>query len=162
VIQTYAVRLFELIRHLPEPVALSGSNPLVHGIQLDSRKVSQGDMFVALEGGALDGHRFIPDAVARGAVAVAGTLPQPPDTDGALYPGADGRAALACLSAALYGFPARQMTMIGVTGTDGKTTTANLIYQILQAAGIQAGMISTVNALIGAEAIDTGFHVTTP
>ena len=54
------------------------------------------------------------------------------------------------------------MTVIGVTGTDGKTTTSNLIYQILKAAGMQAGMISTVNAVIGDEVIDTGFHVTTP
>ena len=54
------------------------------------------------------------------------------------------------------------MTVIGVTGTDGKTTTSNLIYQILLRAGIPAGIISTVNAMIGNEAYDTGFHVTTP
>ena len=52
--------------------------------------------------------------------------------------------------------------MIGVTGTDGKTTTTNLIYQILQTAKLKAGMISTVNAVIGDEVLDTGFHVTTP
>jgi len=52
--------------------------------------------------------------------------------------------------------------MIGVTGTDGKTTTSNLIYEILKAAGLKAGLISTVNAVIGDEVIDTGFHVTTP
>lgn len=74
----------------------------------------------------------------------------------------DARLALAYLSAALYRFPARSMTMIGVTGTDGKTTTTNLIYHILLAAGLKAGMISTVNAVIGDQVLDTGFHVTTP
>ncbi len=117
---------------------------------------------MALEGGSLDGHRFIPDALQRGAAAVVGTQPGPIESSVPYIQVRDGRQALAVLSAALFGFPARRMTMIGVTGTDGKTTTANLIYQILGSAGIRAGMISTVNALIGNEAIDTGFHVTTP
>ena len=160
--QSFAIRLAELVRHLPEPVAPPGSNPLVAGIQLDSRKVGPGDLFVAMAGASQDGHRFIPAAVERGAVAVVGTRPQPPEIGVPYLRVADGRQALAILSAALYRFPARQMTLIGVTGTDGKTTTANLVHQVLQAAGIPAGMISTVNALIGDEAIDTGFHVTTP
>jgi UDP-N-acetylmuramoyl-L-alanyl-D-glutamate--2,6-diaminopimelate ligase len=75
---------------------------------------------------------------------------------------ADGRRALAVLSAALYGFPAHQLTVLGVTGTDGKTTTATLIYNILLAAGFKAGLVSTVSAYIGSQVLDTGFHVTTP
>ncbi len=74
----------------------------------------------------------------------------------------DGRSALAWLHAAWYGHPSRSMTVIGVTGTDGKTTTCNLIYSILKAAGIRAGMISTVNAVIGDEIYETGLHTTTP
>ena len=72
------------------------------------------------------------------------------------------RKALTWLAAAFYGNPGRKLTVIGVTGTDGKTTTCNLLYQILLAAGIKTGLISTVNAVIGDEVLDTGFHVTTP
>ncbi len=74
----------------------------------------------------------------------------------------DARLALAYLSARQHRYPARRMTMIGVTGTDGKTTTTNLIYHILRAAGIRAGMVSTVNAVLGQRETDTGLHVTTP
>ncbi|MCX6070995.1 MAG: UDP-N-acetylmuramoyl-L-alanyl-D-glutamate--2,6-diaminopimelate ligase, partial [Chloroflexi bacterium] len=74
----------------------------------------------------------------------------------------DARWTLAHLAAAWHGYPARQLIMIGVTGTDGKTTTSNLIHSILQAAGLRAGLISTVNAVIGDKVLDTGFHVTTP
>ncbi|GAB4492664.1 MAG: UDP-N-acetylmuramoyl-L-alanyl-D-glutamate--2,6-diaminopimelate ligase [Anaerolineales bacterium] len=74
----------------------------------------------------------------------------------------DSRQAVTHLAAAFYGYPGKKLTVIGVTGTDGKTTTSNLLYQILLAAGHKAGMISTVNAVIGNEVLDTGFHVTTP
>lgn len=155
--------LAELLAQTPvKIIAGQGlSGVWINGMAFDSRLVEAGNLFVALVGGNSDGHRFIDDAVKRGAVAVLGmqagvccSVPylQVEDT----------RAALAYLSAALQGFPARKLTVIGVTGTDGKTTTSNLIYQILVAAGLRAGMISTVNAVIGDQVVDTGFHVTTP
>ncbi len=131
------------------------------GIQSDSRKVKKGDLFIALEGGSTDGHEFIHSAIDNGAGAIVGRkeLDQP----GVIYiKNENPRKTLAYLAAALNGNPARCLTMIGVTGTDGKTTTVNLIFKILLACGIKAGMISTVNAVIGSEVIDTGFHVTTP
>ena len=133
----------------------------IETITADSRQVKPGSLFVAVKGATVDGHRFIPDVIARGAVAVVGTqpnlaLPVP------YIQVADSRLTLAHLAAAFYGYPARKMTMIGITGTDGKTTTTNLLYQILLAAGLRTGMISTVNAVIGAQVLDTGFHVTTP
>src|SRR5690606_3623709 len=64
--------------------------------------------------------------------------------------------------AAYHGFPSRRLVMIGVTGTDGKTTTTSLVYSVLVAAGIRAGMITTINAVLGDESLDTGLHVTTP
>ncbi|HTP03137.1 MAG TPA: UDP-N-acetylmuramoyl-L-alanyl-D-glutamate--2,6-diaminopimelate ligase [Anaerolineales bacterium] len=131
------------------------------GITLDSRAVKPGYLFVAEKGAALDGHAFIPNAIRNGAVVVAGEK----DVPGLPVPYIrlqDSRAALTWLSAAFHGWPGRKLTIIGVTGTDGKTTTTNLIHQILRAAGIRAGMVSTVNAVIGNEVLDTGFHVTTP
>ncbi len=73
----------------------------------------------------------------------------------------DGREALAHLSAAWHGYPSRKLTVVGVTGTDGKTTTCNLIHSILTAAG-RAGLVTTVNAVIGELVMDTGLHTTTP
>lgn len=69
---------------------------------------------------------------------------------------------LAFLANVLYGFPTRKLKVIGVTGTDGKTTTTNMIYQILKSAGKKVSMISTINAVIGGKSYDTGFHVTSP
>jgi UDP-N-acetylmuramoyl-L-alanyl-D-glutamate--2,6-diaminopimelate ligase len=155
------IRFSELIHSLPEDVLPSAEDPLISGVVLDSRKVQPGFLFVACPGATTDGHRFVPDAIQRGACAVVGALP----LSGLSVPYvqvADSRRALAYLAAGLYGFPARKLTMIGVTGTDGKTTTSNLIFHILQAAGLRAGLISTVNAVIGEEVLDTGFHVTTP
>ena len=158
--------LSELIRHLPvPPLSRSGStDPEITGVVLDSRVAVPGSLFVALVGGSVDGHRYIPSAIQRGAAAAAGTRPASEFADLGVpyFQVADDRLSLAYLAAAFYGFPARQLTVIGVTGTDGKTTTSNLIYQIMQAAGIRTGMITTINAVIGDTALDTGFHVTTP
>jgi UDP-N-acetylmuramoyl-L-alanyl-D-glutamate--2,6-diaminopimelate ligase len=133
----------------------------VTGITADSRKVQPGYIFVAYQGGSFDGHAYIDGAVLQGAVAVVG-MREDVDCVVPYVRVADSRYAMAHLAAALHDFPARQMTVIGVTGTDGKTTTSNIIFQILKQAGIRAGMISTVNAVIGDEELDTGFHVTTP
>ncbi len=134
----------------------------IAGISSDSRKVEPGTVFVAVQGDNTDGHNLIKSAIERGAAVVIGEkdLPYNPTIPYVQVP--NSRQALAHLAAAFYGFPARKMTMIGVTGTDGKTTTCNLLYQILLAAGLKAGMITTVNAVVGDEVLDTGFHVTTP
>jgi UDP-N-acetylmuramoyl-L-alanyl-D-glutamate--2,6-diaminopimelate ligase len=132
----------------------------ITGLAVDSRQVQPGDLFFAVVQG-VDRYKYLDQVVARGAAAVVGErgdidLPIPH------IQVADIRAALAQASAAFHGYPARHLTMIGVTGTDGKTTTSNFIYQILQAAGHPTGMISTVNAQIADRVLDTGFHVTTP
>jgi UDP-N-acetylmuramoyl-L-alanyl-D-glutamate--2,6-diaminopimelate ligase len=134
---------------------------IVHNIVSDSRQVQPGSLFVALEGTSSDGHRFIPDAIQRGAVAIVGTKPLT-KLDVPYVQVQDSHEALAYLAAAYYLYPARKITVIGITGTEGKTTTANLIFQIMKEAGLQTGMISSVDAVIGEQVLDTGFHVTTP
>ncbi|MBE0632753.1 MAG: UDP-N-acetylmuramoyl-L-alanyl-D-glutamate--2,6-diaminopimelate ligase, partial [Burkholderia vietnamiensis] len=74
----------------------------------------------------------------------------------------DSRQALAFLASAWHGFPSHKLTMVGITGTDGKTTTSNILYSIFRAAGCRAGLITTVNAVIGDRVLDTGLHTTTP
>lgn len=133
----------------------------VQGIVSDSRQVQPGSIFVAIAGLTFDGHDYIFQAVQNGAIAVVGER-EDIEISIPYIQVVNSRKALATLSAAWYGFPARKMTIIGVTGTDGKTTTCNFIYHILKTAGYPVGMISTVSALIGEETIDTGFHVTTP
>ena len=156
--------LADLLAALPYPVPVPEEDVWVTGIASDSREVRRGDLFVAIPGVAVDGHRFIPAAVVRGAAAVVGTRPPSEFADLAVpYTQVrDAREALAYLVARFYGNPAHRLTVIGVTGTDGKTTTVNLIYQIMRAAGLPAGMISTVNAIVGERVLDTGFHTTTP
>ncbi|MFN3706258.1 MAG: Mur ligase family protein, partial [Thermoflexales bacterium] len=133
----------------------------IEGITADSRKVRPGWAFVAYRGVELDGHRFVSDALQRGAAAVISerqlsALP----VLSLVVP--NGRQAFAHLCSAWYGHPSRALTLIGVTGTDGKTTTTNLLFHILKAAGLQTSMISTVNAVIGHLTLDTGLHTTTP
>jgi UDP-N-acetylmuramoyl-L-alanyl-D-glutamate--2,6-diaminopimelate ligase len=161
------VRLSHLIQAVPMMLGQVGCDVDVFGIATNSQQVEPGDLFVAVPGVYVDGHRFVTDAVNNGAVAVVGELP--PQALGDVPWGvftyvrvADARRALGWLCAAWHDFPSRKMTLVGVTGTDGKTTTVNLFYTILRAAGFNAGMISTVNAHIGAEEIDIGLHTTTP
>ena len=154
--------LQHIFAELPLPFCMVNiPNIPITGISIDSRAIKQGHLFVALKGSTVDGHDYIPKAIDNGAVAVVGDR----DFSGLSVPYIrleNPRRALTWIAAAFYNWPGRKLTVIGVTGTDGKTTTTNLIYQILLAAQIKAGMISTVNAVIGNEVLDTGFHVTTP
>jgi UDP-N-acetylmuramoyl-L-alanyl-D-glutamate--2,6-diaminopimelate ligase len=154
-------RLPELFLDIPDELETACPDLPISGITLDSRQVKRGYLFFALKGGNVDGHQFIGDAIRRGASAVVGSQPM----DGYSVPCLrvkNARRSLAWISSSFHDHPGRKLVVIGVTGTDGKTTTCNLIYQILLAAGKKAGMISTVNAVIGKEVLDTGFHVTTP
>jgi len=163
------MKLSQLVAALPAlDTPPSAIDPDITLITTDSRQVIPGALFVAYPGVAVDGHRFIADAIARGAAAIIGEreiaeINQQLALDDQQYLQVrNGREAFAWLNAAWYGFPARHLSMIGVTGTDGKTTTSNLIHAILTAAGIKAGLISTVNAVIGERVLDTGLHTTTP
>lgn len=133
----------------------------ITGLCLDSRKVAPGHMFIALKGAGFDGRDFIDAALAAGASAVLlegdGDSPQLPVpcvmVDSA-------RAAMAHVSNIFYGRPSEDLTVLGVTGTNGKTTTAYLIRAMLGAAGHSVGMIGTINYTIGGESVPAPF--TTP
>jgi UDP-N-acetylmuramoyl-L-alanyl-D-glutamate--2,6-diaminopimelate ligase len=155
-----AFSLSELISALPQKQVYGNKEGTVAAITCDSRRVTPGSLFVAYHGVDVDGHTFIPQAIASGAVAVVAEKKLESSVPLIVVP--SGREALAHLSAAWYGYPARRLTVIGVTGTDGKTTTSNLVHSILRAAGHRAGLITTVNAVIGERVIDTGLHTTTP
>jgi len=156
--------LAALPHHRPVNFDTAAADIEITHLTADSRQVQPGSLFVAYRGVNVDSHRFIPQAIAAGAAAIVSEIEPEPGSDTQpphlIVP--DGREALAWLAAAWHGFPARQLTMVGLTGTDGKTTATNFLYHMLTAAGRQPGMISTVNAVIGPQTLDTGLHTTTP
>lgn len=158
--------LQELLASLPADQILSTSGdlttPATVPVVESSRDIRPGGVFVARAGQSVDGHRFIPDAITAGAAAIVGEsalgdLPVP------YVRVKSGRQALGPLAAAWHDFPSRKLVIIGVTGTDGKTSTCHLLHSIMQrASGVKPGYISTLSADFGDEALATGLHVTTP
>jgi len=117
----------------------------VEGIAHDSRRVKPGDLFVALRGTKEDGHRFVPDALKAGASALLLEEPLPWAVPVPWVVVPDAREALALVAARFFGEPSRELTIIGITGTNGKTTTSYLLEAILKEAGAEVGVIGTVN-----------------
>jgi UDP-N-acetylmuramoyl-L-alanyl-D-glutamate--2,6-diaminopimelate ligase len=155
------------VRPVPLSEVISGGPRLaVTGVTLDSRSVRPGDLYVGLPGTSTHGARFARQAVAGGAVAVL------TDADGAVLAAdagvpvitvVDARASLAAVAAGVYGHPADRMTMFGVTGTTGKTSTTFLLASALEAAGRRVGTIGTVGFRLGDEALASSrTTVTTP
>lgn len=128
----------------------------VKDIIYDSRKITEGTMFVCMVGAVTDGHKYIPDAVSKGASVIvverceeAEQIPE--EITVIKVPSA--RRALALMSAAYFGYPAEKLTTIGLTGTKGKTTTTYIINDVLRQAGKKAGLIGTIAVVIGEESI---------
>ena len=166
--------LATLLAQLPDRLRLPGDAQVpavaVRSITDNSQEVGADALFVAVPGLQQDGHRFIPQAVSAGAAAVVGSHPLawlqeqnwwPQPTDVPYLQVTDSRAALAWLSAAFYRFPSRAQAVIGVTGTDGKTTTCSILEAILSRSA-DVGVITTVGARIAGVEQETGLHVTTP
>jgi UDP-N-acetylmuramyl tripeptide synthase len=124
---------------------------LVNAIAYDSRAVHPGDVFVALRGQHADGTAFARQAIERGAVAIVSEEPAPAGTKAAWAVVDDARRALAVLAAAFYRQPSGEMQVVGITGTNGKTTTAYLVASIFDAANLPCGLLGTVGYRVGSE-----------
>src|ERR1051326_8605686 len=136
------------------PAKVEGSlDREIAGITYDSRRVTPGVLFVAIPGQKTDGHEFINSAVDRGAAAVICERNGLVSQRATKIRVADARAALARAAAAFYRHPSRKLRVIGVTGTNGKTTVAFMVKQILEAAGVNCGLIGTVRYEIGERVI---------
>ncbi len=143
--------LKDILTGLDYELVAGDLHTVIGRLQFDSRSVKPGDVFVAMGGTHADGHQFIPKALENGAsVIISGkadvevgqaTLVRVPDTAGAL----------GMLASAWYGHPSRNLRVVGVTGTNGKTTIATLLYRLFRALGYKAGLISTIRYDVGAE-----------
>src|SRR5437868_2141327 len=125
--------------------ALPGeANPTITAVTYDSRSVERGAVFVALKGLHADGSAFARQALARGAAAIVSEQSAPADVTAPWAVVRDARLALAHIAAAFFGHPSAEIRVVGITGTNGKTTTAFLLSSIFEAAGIRCGVLGLV------------------
>src|SRR6266852_3726821 len=131
---------------------LSGDNhPLVIDVTHDSRQAGPGFLFVAIRGELFDAHKFVPQVIAQGAVGVLSEVEKPDDFNAAWIQVDDVRRAMALAAAEVHHHPSRELELVGITGTNGKTTTAYLVASIPEAAGEPVAMTGTVEYRVGAE-----------
>ena len=133
----------------------------IAALAYDSRQVTPGGLFIAVPGTHTDGRRFLVDATQRGAIAALGPHIDTANLSLPYIEVDDVRIALANLACAIYGYPARQLCTIGVTGTDGKTTTSNLISALLDGAGKRNGLMATTNFKLGGQEWDNNTRQST-
>ena len=147
------MQIRELIAELAHEVVCGDVGQEMTTLVYDSRKVEPGSVFVCISGTVRDAHEFIPDVIAKGAIAVV--IEKEVDfVDGITYIRVENsRKALAFMSAAYFGHPSRELKTIGITGTKGKTTTSYMVRSILESAGIKTGLIGTIESVIGEERI---------
>lgn len=127
----------------------------IKSIGIDSRKVESGQLFFALPGTQVDGHSFIPSAIEKGAVAiVCQHIPDNPNPSICYIKVSDANKALGFIASAFYSNPSDKLTLVGVTGTNGKTTTVTLLHHLFTKAGYKVGLLSTVVNLIGDKKVD--------
>lgn len=147
------MKLEKLLERL-EYECISGSLDVdVKDVINDSRKVSEGTLFICIRGAVADGHAYAPEVVKKGArvLVVEEAVPVPEDVT--VIKVKDSRYAMALISAAWFGYPAEKLKVIGITGTKGKTTTTYMVKSILESAGHKVGLIGTIEAIIGDETI---------
>ncbi|MBT8302011.1 MAG: UDP-N-acetylmuramoyl-L-alanyl-D-glutamate--2,6-diaminopimelate ligase, partial [Maribacter sp.] len=142
--------------------AVSGStNVMVNTLCFDSRTVGLDDLFVAIKGTLTDGHKFIEKAINSGAVCiVCETMPEQLINGVTYVEVDDGNKALAIMASNYYGNPSKNLKLVGITGTNGKTTISSLLYQLFKKAGFKVGLISTIKIMVDDKEFATS--LTTP
>ena len=152
--------IHELVSGLKTIQTVGDINAVVTDIQLDSRKVAPGCLFVAMRGATVDGHQFIPKAVELGATAVlCETLPEQTVPGVTYVQVADCEDAVGPVATRFFGNPTDKIKLVGVTGTNGKTTIATLLYNMFRKFGYKCGLVSTVCNYIDGEPIPTDHKI---
>ena len=148
------MRLSELLKYV-KPITIVGNDEVdITGVNIDSRKIEMGHLFVAIKGTQTDGHRFIPKALELGAVAVlCEDMPEEPAAGVTYVQVTSTEAAVGPVATVFYGEPSKHLKLVGVTGTNGKTTIATLLYNMFRKFGHKCGLLSTVCNYIEGEAI---------
>lgn len=147
------MKLEQLLERITYQCLQGSTETEVKDITNDSRKAQEGSLFFCIKGAVTDGHKYVPDVVARGAkVLIVQDVVEVPE-DVTVIQVEDSRYAMALVSAAWYGYPAEELKVIGITGTKGKTTTTYMVKSILESAGYKVGLIGTIEVIIGDERI---------
>lgn len=148
------MKLSQLLSAITVEEVIGNEEVEITSLECDSRKISLGSLFVAVRGVNVDGHRFIPIVTVGGVAAiVCEELPERLESTVTYVKVANSSVALGFLASQWYGNPSRQLQLVGVTGTNGKTTTATLIYEMARLEGFKAGLLSTVVNYIDTEAV---------
>lgn len=148
------MKLKNIIKHLKLKAVSGDLDKLITRVDFDSRQVQAGSLFVAVRGTQTDGHQFIDKAIERGAIAVIGEQKPagfPPEIT--FLEVANSQGALGPVAAAFYGHPSHQLKLVGVTGTNGKTTMVNLLYRLFTDLGYRVGLISTTGNRISEQQV---------
>ena len=148
------MKLIELLKYVTPQTIIGNQEIDITGVNIDSRKIEKSHLFVAIKGTQTDGHRFIPKALELGAVAVlCEDLPEEQQPGVTYVQVASTEAAVGPVATVFYGEPSRHLKLVGVTGTNGKTTIATLLYNMFRKFGHKCGLLSTVCNYIEDEAI---------
>ena len=144
-----AVKLAKLVEKMDYELVQGNLDTEVTDLAYDSRRITQGMLFVAIDGTVVDGHKFIPDVIQRGAaVLVVEKEVEIPDEEITVIRVANGREALSRMSQAYFDYPAKKMISIGITGTKGKSTTAYMVRDIIEKSGRSCGIVGTIGIYI--------------
>ena len=154
------IKLKDILYKVTINAVVGDTNVMVNQVQFDSRKISKGDVFVAIKGTVVDGHNFINDVIVKGAIAVVCEKTPENTVQDVTYIEVDSTSkALAFIASNYYNVPSENLKLVGVTGTNGKTTIASLLYQLFKKAGYKVGLLSTVKVMVD-ETEFTATHTT--